>query len=117
MNGTTAGLERVFLRPWPSNHVARCEISRPKTVRHGRSAFTLEGTFGVLRRGYEYWVDTPANRHGQAANLSYADGHASLRRCRWPKFCSEGEYLYAPRDGPNGRDAHDLHELQACIPQ
>ncbi len=76
-----------------------------------------DGLFGVFRRGMEYWSDTPANRHGQAANFSYVDGHAKKQQWLWPKFCDPGEYDYAPRDGPGGRDARDLHWLQNQTPR
>jgi prepilin-type N-terminal cleavage/methylation domain-containing protein/prepilin-type processing-associated H-X9-DG protein len=77
-----------------------------------------DGLFGVLRRGLDFWLDTPANRHSQAASFSYADGHAGPQRWRWPKSCAvSGEYGYAPRDGAKGRDAQDLHELQDHLPR
>ena len=32
------------------------------------------------------WWDLPANRHGQAANLVFADGHAERWKWRVPKI-------------------------------
>jgi prepilin-type processing-associated H-X9-DG protein len=52
-----------------------------------------DGTFAVFRRGINRWADTPANRHGQAANFSYADGHAARQEWRWPKQCKDMQYL------------------------
>lgn len=100
-----------------SKFVQECQLLQPAGVfvfgdEHENSI--NDGLLGVLRRGLEAWLDTPANRHGQAANFSYADGHAAPQRWRWPKFCSIGQYGYPPR---NDSDSQDLHDLQDHLPQ
>jgi prepilin-type processing-associated H-X9-DG protein len=48
----------------------------------------LDSLFGIPipGRGYDgNWFDVPANRHGQAANLSFADGRVEHWRWRAPK--------------------------------
>jgi prepilin-type N-terminal cleavage/methylation domain-containing protein/prepilin-type processing-associated H-X9-DG protein len=47
-----------------------------------------DATFGVLPRGsywQDYWLDVPADRHQQGANISFADGHAERWKWRAPK--------------------------------
>ena len=34
------------------------------------------------------WWDSPANRHNQAANFSFADGHAITKRWKVPKLAT-----------------------------
>jgi prepilin-type processing-associated H-X9-DG protein len=34
------------------------------------------------------WWDSPANRHNQGANLSFADGHAITKRWKVPKLAT-----------------------------
>jgi prepilin-type N-terminal cleavage/methylation domain-containing protein/prepilin-type processing-associated H-X9-DG protein len=48
----------------------------------------IDTQFGIatLDYGSQYtWWDLPANRHGQSANLSFADGHAEHWKWRVPK--------------------------------
>jgi prepilin-type processing-associated H-X9-DG protein len=48
----------------------------------------LDSLFGIPLPGSSLdgnWFDIPANRHGQAANLSFADGHVEHWRWRVPK--------------------------------
>ena len=51
----------------------------------------VDTQFGIPTRGevgwYQaYWFDVPANRHDQAANLSFADGHAEHWKWKVPKI-------------------------------
>src|SRR5690242_17616118 len=50
---------------------------------HEKSIF--DGTFGIYRDPQTIWVNLPADRHDQAANLSYADGHVARFRWSAPK--------------------------------
>ena len=62
--------------------------------------------------GGAHWMDCPSGRHGQACNLSFADGHAEHWTWKWPK-------RWAPEDSPdvaNPLDLQDLRRLQAAIP-
>ena len=57
------------------------------------------------------WLDLPANRHSQGANLAFADGHVEHWRWQAPKAVTQPWYQVAT--GPN---LTDLRRLQACIP-
>ncbi len=50
----------------------------------------LDATFGMPNQEYfpgdRHWWDIPANRHAQAANLSFGDGHAERYKWRVPKI-------------------------------
>ena len=107
----------------PPNHVAVLGFGVTENVpgcwlrgnaRTDRNTTNVEdGVFSVLRPGEALWLDTPADRHGQAANLSYADGHAATKRWRWPKACGDQEFL---RPAANNQDQRDLADLQAMLP-
>jgi prepilin-type N-terminal cleavage/methylation domain-containing protein/prepilin-type processing-associated H-X9-DG protein len=73
-----------------------------------------DGDFPVVHAPRNQWGDTPADRHGQAANLSYADGHTALQRWRWPKGDQGIKWTQPPM---NDADARDLHFLQNRIPR
>ena len=47
------------------------------------------------------WWDVPANRHGQAANLSFADGHAELYKWKAPKSFSGWPAYVRPEELPD----------------
>jgi prepilin-type N-terminal cleavage/methylation domain-containing protein/prepilin-type processing-associated H-X9-DG protein len=70
-------------------------------------------TFGVIPIGdyyQDYWLDVPANRHQQAANLTFADGHVEHWRWRAGKsrdlFCMHTS---------SSDDLADLRRLQEHI--
>jgi len=69
-----------------------------------------DSTFGVFPENYywgKYWLDVPADRHSQGANLSLADGHAETIFWRAPK----GSLRIGQRTS-NEDDLADLRELQ-----
>jgi prepilin-type N-terminal cleavage/methylation domain-containing protein/prepilin-type processing-associated H-X9-DG protein len=72
-----------------------------------------DATFGVLPLGsswQDYWLDVPANRHQQGANISFADGHMEHWKWRTPKYGDLfAEHTY------NSDDLADLRRLQQCI--
>ena len=78
----------------------------------------VDPTFGIYPADdfwagayHEAWLDLPANRHSQGANLAFADGHVEHWRWKAPKvFCGR---WYQPAAGGN---LADLRRLQACIP-
>ncbi len=74
-----------------------------------------DGNIAVARRGWNVWVDTPADRHGQAANFSYAGGNVERQGWKWPKRCRGEEDHFYPFK--NDLDLKDLLTLQAHIPQ
>jgi prepilin-type N-terminal cleavage/methylation domain-containing protein/prepilin-type processing-associated H-X9-DG protein len=72
-----------------------------------------DATFGVLPLGswwQDYWLDVPADRHQQGANLTFADGHAEHWRWRAPK---RGLRIGGPAAGPD--DLADLRRIQQHI--
>ncbi len=71
-----------------------------------------DGVFFISEGGPEYtsWVDLPADRHAQGANLSFIDGHVEHKHWLSPKFF-KGYIVEA-----YGRDLTDLQWLQAKLP-
>ena len=72
-----------------------------------------DGTFGIFSPdGYwsDYWLDLPADRHRQGANLSFADGHVEHWRWKAPKIF-QGVFWPAYSDA----DFDDLQRLQQCV--
>ncbi|MBU6401835.1 MAG: prepilin-type N-terminal cleavage/methylation domain-containing protein [Verrucomicrobia bacterium] len=70
-----------------------------------------DATFGLTPPGSaEVWLDLPADRHNQGANLSFADGHVEHWKWAWPK---KFQMWYQPV--ANDLDRQDLHRLQGAI--
>ena len=70
----------------------------------------LDSVFGTptLQSPYrDHWFDIPANRHGQAANLAFADSHVERWRWRFPK---SGNLFFTIAQPPD--DRADLRRLQ-----
>ena len=58
----------------------------------------------------DYWLDLPADRHSQGANLSFADGHVEHWKWQAPKiFYDNAEPAYS------AGDLADLQRLQQCV--
>jgi prepilin-type processing-associated H-X9-DG protein len=71
-----------------------------------------DGTFGIFSSDSywsEYWLDLPADRHNQGANVSFADGHVEHWRWKAPKIF-QGVFWPAYSDA----DLADLQRLQQC---
>jgi prepilin-type processing-associated H-X9-DG protein len=76
-----------------------------------------DSLFGIPPPGWypassldERWWDLPANRHGQAANLTFADGHVERWRWRAPKVFREvGQSI------DSDRDREDFRRVQAAV--
>ena len=71
-----------------------------------------DGTFGIFSSDSywsDYWLDLPADRHRQGANLSFADGHVEHWRWEAPKIF-QGVF-WPPY---SGTDLADLQRLQQC---
>jgi len=71
-----------------------------------------DGVFLLYPAPADFWQNGPSHRHGQGANLTFADGH-----------CEHWKWLY-PNDIPtytqtavNDQDRQDLKRLQAALPQ
>jgi prepilin-type processing-associated H-X9-DG protein len=58
-----------------------------------------------------YWFDLPANRHNQAANLSFADGHVEHWKWQAPKIFSDFVQWVPPAEMP------DYRRVQAAMKQ
>jgi len=71
-----------------------------------------DGTFGIFSSDSywaDYWLDLPADRHRQGANLSFADGHIEHWRWKAPKIF-QGVFWSPYSDA----DFADLQRLQQC---
>lgn len=72
-------------------------------------------TFGIYEATDPFfadqWIDTPADRHNQGANLTFLDGHVEHWRWRSIKQC-DGWGI----DAHNPLDLADLRRLQQCLP-
>jgi prepilin-type N-terminal cleavage/methylation domain-containing protein/prepilin-type processing-associated H-X9-DG protein len=70
-----------------------------------------DATFGVLPLGSEwqdYWLDVPADRHQQGANISFADGHIEHWKWRAPKKgIAVGSYTTSEEDLQDLRQVQD----------
>ena len=74
----------------------------------------VDSTFGLLQPDVPYWgnhwLDLPADRHNQGANISFLDGRVEHWRWRAPKvFYFWGQSLSGPED------EQDFRRLQKCI--
>lgn len=58
------------------------------------------------------WLDLPADRHGQGANLAFVDGHAE--HWRWKARKLFVKYIQSPRRSDG--DFDDFRRLQTTIP-
>ena len=67
-----------------------------------------DSLFGITLDGWgDQWVDLPANRHSQGANLSFADGHVEYWRWKTPKV-----FRTIPQNMEDERDLQDLRRLR-----
>jgi prepilin-type N-terminal cleavage/methylation domain-containing protein/prepilin-type processing-associated H-X9-DG protein len=72
-----------------------------------------DGTFGIFSSDSyyaDYWLDLPADRHQQGANLTFADGHVEHWHWQAPKIF-QGVFWPAYSDA----DLADLQRLQECV--
>jgi prepilin-type processing-associated H-X9-DG protein len=103
LNGSTL----YFPRPW--NQTKYTSLQTPALILALLDAGTLDsGSFYFWPLGNTAWIDNvPSDRHLQASNLSFADGHVEYHRWRWPKSVNW--------DAPvaNQADLEDLRWLQA----
>ena len=78
----------------------------------------VDPTFGIYPPddpwAYSYrnaWLDLPANRHSQGANVAFADGHVEYWRWKEGKKVTQPWFQVA-----TGGNLADLRRLQGCIP-
>lgn len=73
-----------------------------------------DSTFGVIPADWPYWsgywLDIPANRHQQGANLTFSDGH--VEHWRW---LASKKGLRLGQKARNHDDLQDLRKLQEHI--
>lgn len=67
--------------------------------------------FGLTRYPDNHWLNLPAERHGRAGTLSYADGHVIKKKWRWLK-----KFQGYSQPAANSQHLDDLRDLQAGIP-
>jgi len=58
------------------------------------------------------WVSFPAERHGPACNLTFADGHADTWKWEWTKKGG----INRPKQAINDQDLADLRKVQTGVP-
>ncbi|HEV2210479.1 MAG TPA: prepilin-type N-terminal cleavage/methylation domain-containing protein [Verrucomicrobiae bacterium] len=68
-------------------------------------------TFGIRGNPYPQWTNLPSDRHDQAANLSFGDGHVSRFNWFWPKKFTSYDQMASP-----AADLQDLRRLQELCP-
>jgi prepilin-type N-terminal cleavage/methylation domain-containing protein/prepilin-type processing-associated H-X9-DG protein len=68
------------------------------------------GIFGPSSPYAGYWLDLPADRHNQGANISFADGHVEHWNWKAPKIY---QGAWWPPYSPD--DLADLKRLQRCV--
>jgi prepilin-type processing-associated H-X9-DG protein len=61
------------------------------------------------------WLSTPADRHGQGCNISFADGHIEYWRWYGAKMPSNANN-HLTGAMPSLAEARDLVRLQSCLP-
>jgi prepilin-type processing-associated H-X9-DG protein len=74
-----------------------------------------DGVMLVGSVGYHFdeWNKLPSDRHSQAANIAFADGHVDPHKWKWPKnFSSQYQHYAGQVQGP---DWQDLRWLESCI--
>lgn len=72
-------------------------------------------TFGIISSDQywsDWWIDMPADRHSQGANLSFVDGH--VEHWKW-----QARKIKQPDQGTSAayspEDLADLQRLQSCV--
>lgn len=115
MNGDAAGLE-----PRVKTILSAIESPAPERVfvfieEHENSAWA--GSFTVsppdkASLPFQTWVSTPADRHRQGADLSFADGHVEY----W-KWYSPKRIALLDRPSVNKHELRDLKRLQDGVPR
>jgi prepilin-type processing-associated H-X9-DG protein len=60
------------------------------------------------------WIDIPASYHNGAGGLSFADGHAEIKRWRDPTILKRSPLFTASQQGPNYADLRWLQERSSA---
>src|SRR5262249_25274158 len=69
---------------------------------------------GCVSYHFDEWNKLPSDRHSQAANIAFADGHVDPHKWKWPKkFSAQYQHYTGPAQGP---DWQDLRWLESCLP-
>ena len=72
-----------------------------------------DSTFGVISLGdwfQDYWLDVPADRHQQGANVSFVDGHVEHWKWQAPK-----SGMFVGQLSYDDLDLQDLRRVQEHI--
>lgn len=102
----------------PKSYQRTVDVPRPSemfTFIDTHEDAVVDPTFGIYQANTfwgDFWIDQPADRHSQGANLAFVDGHVEHWTWRAPKeFYTWGQIA---RDAD---DLADLRRLQQCIPK
>lgn len=69
---------------------------------------------GLVAASSAMWLSTPADRHAQGCNISFADGHAEYWRWFAPKEASKGNVHLSGNSSIS--QSRDFVRLQSCLP-
>ena len=115
MNGDGAGIDpRVktlyseFRNPSPDKVFVFVE-EHEASIWAGAFAVTPRDKISLLSGS---WTSTPADRHNQGCNLSFADGHVEYWKWHWPKSADLNNQQTA-----NNHELRDLRRLQDAVPR
>lgn len=112
-------LSNSYWRPYEHSYTNASDVPRTAeifTFIDTHEDAIVDPTFGLEQAndpvGYgDFWIDQPANRHGQGANLAFVDGHVE----RWKWLSPKNFYTWGQFYSDAG-DKADLRRLQDKIP-
>jgi prepilin-type processing-associated H-X9-DG protein len=116
INGLPLDEETVIL---PPSYQKETQIREPPPSKlfvfiDVHEAGILDSLFGIPPPGWiflsETWWDLPANRHGQSANLSFADGHVE----HW-KWVAPKNFKKIGQPVADDKDMQDFRRLQTGV--
>ena len=116
INGLPTGDETIIM---PPSYQRETQILDPPASRlfvfiDVHEDGILDSLFGIPPPGWSFlsetWWDLPANRHGQAANLSFADGHVEHWKWVAPKIFKQIGQPIA-----DDKDMQDFRRLQSGV--
>lgn len=80
-----------------------------------QSSFLVVPNRSRLSAASAAWVSTPADRHTQGCNISFADGHMEYWRWSSPKDIGAAN-AQPSQPSMSGREISDIRRLAGCVP-